>query len=553
MGLKMGLKKAISEWRQVLDVNSVLTDKDSINRFCENTGEYQKYVSVVILPKTSSEISAIVRIAYTYKISLYVVSTGHNWGYGTASPVIDCSVVLTLSKLNSIVEFDKELGLVTLEPGVTQGMLFEYVKQHNVKYLVPTTGAGADASIVGNALERGYGLTPYMDHFDAVTWIEAVLPDGSMYKTPLTNLGGVSVDKAYKYSLGVYTDGLFSQGNFGIVTKMSIKLAPIPECVESFFIWIPHDFQLEKAVLLIREILSEYENIVGSINLLNQLRSFSMSFPYPFEMVNPETGILDSNTFEKYAKKRHIPAWMVTGALYGSHEVVRAVRVGIKKKIRKFGFRGMFFNERDSRMLKKFFSLPLLRDSKIHSGVQSISEAMNILQGKPSSLALKISYWVSGINFDKVDSPNPAHDHTGLLWYSPLVRMKPNEVREYVSFVRETCTKHGFDPLITLTSLSRMCFDSSIPILFNVHTQEKKNKAHQCYEDLLTTGIEYGFVPYRLSVEGLQILSQKYGTLWKFADTLKSAVDPRGIISPGRYTHIPKYKKCKIPPLLNEE
>ena len=77
-------------------------------------------------------------------------------------------------------------------------------------------------------LERGYGITPYADHFAAVTALEAVLPDGRIYRSALSELGGATVDRAYKWGIGPYIDGLFAQGNFAVVTNMTIALAPRP-------------------------------------------------------------------------------------------------------------------------------------------------------------------------------------------------------------------------------------------------------------------------------------------------------------------------------------
>ena len=75
--------------------------------------------------------------------------------------------------------------MVTVEPGVTQAKLSAYLDTHGYSFLVPVTGTGSNCSLLGNALERGYGVTPQTDHFGAVTDMEAVLADGSIYRTTL--------------------------------------------------------------------------------------------------------------------------------------------------------------------------------------------------------------------------------------------------------------------------------------------------------------------------------------------------------------------------------
>jgi 4-cresol dehydrogenase (hydroxylating) len=102
-------------------------------------------------------------------------------------------------------------------PGVTESQLREYLDDHAPGFMVPTTGAGPNCSLIGNALERGYGITPYADHFGAVTALEAVLPDGRLYRSALTELGAETLDQAFKWGLGPYLDGLFAQGSIGVV------------------------------------------------------------------------------------------------------------------------------------------------------------------------------------------------------------------------------------------------------------------------------------------------------------------------------------------------
>ena len=85
--------------------------------------------------------------------------------------------------------------MVTVQPGVTQGALREYLDRHDLPFLVPVTGAGPTCSILGNALERGYGITPYADHFASLMSVNAVLADGTQYRSPLSEMGGEQVDR----------------------------------------------------------------------------------------------------------------------------------------------------------------------------------------------------------------------------------------------------------------------------------------------------------------------------------------------------------------------
>ena len=63
------------------------------------------------------------RIANRWKVAVYPISSGRNWGYGSRVPAADGCVLLDLGRMNQIVDFNEELGYVTVEPGVTQAQL----------------------------------------------------------------------------------------------------------------------------------------------------------------------------------------------------------------------------------------------------------------------------------------------------------------------------------------------------------------------------------------------------------------------------------------------
>lgn len=72
-------------------------------------------------------------------------------------PVQDGSAILDLSRLDRIIDFDKRLGNVTVEPGVTFRALFQFLRQQQSNLLMSSTGSSPDASVVGNTVERGLG------------------------------------------------------------------------------------------------------------------------------------------------------------------------------------------------------------------------------------------------------------------------------------------------------------------------------------------------------------------------------------------------------------
>src|SRR5579862_7044014 len=251
----LDLPAAISAWTEVLGSENVLTG-EAVQPYLANCLSVSRSIPAALRPANEAQIKDLVRIAQRYRISLYPFSTGHNWGYGTAMPVEDACVLVDLSRMNRILEMDTELGLIRLEPGVTQGQLSDYLISSGLDYFVPTTGAGPTVSILGNALERGFGITPEEDHFWAVRSLRAVLPDGSVYQSAFASLGLPIEQGSWKWGIGPYADGLFSQGNFGIVTSLTIALRRRPEHIEVYVFTLKEDARFPEVACQCRELLS---------------------------------------------------------------------------------------------------------------------------------------------------------------------------------------------------------------------------------------------------------------------------------------------------------
>jgi 4-cresol dehydrogenase (hydroxylating) len=528
------LLKAIQEWQQVLG-NEVLSAETALRDYGFNTIGIERRIAAAIKPAKTAEIVEIVKIAAKYRIQLYPISSGHNWGYGSANPVVNDCVIVDLSSMNRVLEVDAESGIITIEPGVTQKHLRDYLDSHNLDFLVPVHGGGPHCSLVGNAIERGYGITPYADHFGAVTALEAVLPNGEIYRSALSEMGGSGVDRAFKWGIGPYIDGIFTQGSFGIVTQMTIALAPIPERVLNFSFWIERDESMEDVVGAIRSTLRLVGANCGSINLMNPLRVLSMMENFPTPEIAPE-GVIPPKVISEMARRNMLASWMGTGAIYGSKPLANATRSIIKKQLGPLSRRIMFLSPQGIRRLKGTAHLiPGSLGQRLVRLTSTLDSTIRLIAGSPSEIALPLAYWRSGRIPDKEGMMNPAKDGCGLIWYAPLVPMKPERVRVFVEMVKKVCLEHRINPLITLTSLSDRCFDSTIPLLFDRANKQEAEKAQDCYEALFEAGKKEGFLPYRVGVQSMHLITDHECAYWNLVSKLKSAIDPENIIAPSRY------------------
>ena len=530
------MEEALLAWRKVLGNDAVIDGVMAPSRYRECTSGAARSVLAVLRPASAAEVVQVVEIAARFRLPLHPISTGHNWGYGTALAVMDESVIVDLSRMCGIREFDEDLGVVTVEPGVTQAALADFLRQRNAAFLVPVTGAGPSSSILGNALERGYGITPISDHASSVMGIEAVLPDGNVLRPVLAELGAADAARLFRWGVGPYLTGLFLQGGFGIVTSMTLALARRPERMKAFVMNVSEHVTLEKLVVAIREVLRRLPSTVGGINLMNAHRLLAMSVPYPHAHVGVD-GLVPDAVIEELRRGREIGTWTVFGTLYGTRGVVSAAQAEIKRLLKPLATRLLFVSRPMANSMRRIAAhLPARMRRRFSPAADTLASSLELVEGEPNETALPLAYWVSGSRPHDGTGLDPARDGCGLIWYSPIVPMRPESVRRYLDFLVPTMRKHALEPLVTLTSLSERCFDSSVPLIFDRGSEAATRRAQACYMELLEAGSRLGYVPYRVHVDAMSWLTKGPSVHWDLAERLKAAADPHAIIEPGRYS-----------------
>ncbi|KXI28519.1 FAD-binding oxidoreductase [Paraglaciecola hydrolytica] len=523
----------------------ILDTAAASQNYGQTTFSPQLVIDAAVIVLDESVIGKLLTLANRYSFCIYPISSGKNWGYGSFQFQSSSKpkVVLDLSKLKKITSTDKKLGLITLQPGVTQQDLYEFLSKNNWPYMTPVTGAGPSCSIVSNALERGYGITPRTDHFAAVNALKAYIPHPehceTRYESAISALDSSKedfIDKTFKWGLGPYLDGIFSQSNLGIVSEMTIRLAPLPKNFCSFYIKVPNHSNFPNAIELIRDTLQQFEGTVGSINLMDRRRLVSMTSKNPNGPATHAT--MTEQQVLQLAKSNQLPEWMIVGSIYGDSKIVQATKKFILKRANNLGT--VYFS--DSLLMKfvnRVLSLPLPQIeilTTLREQMKSLQEGTDIMLGKPNQIALPLAYWRNPRVFpDKSILLNPAKDGCGLLWYAPLIPMKTASLENFIQFVRTICPKYQIEPLITFTNLRHDCIDATVPIVFNLEDKDACDAAHSCLNELINAGLEFGFVPYRLNTGQQQKMDFK-PVFWQTVKLIKESLDPNNILHPGRYS-----------------
>jgi len=456
-------------------------------KFLENVGmleELKKIISAEnvdeetrrCFPNNREEAINVVKWAYARGEKIRAVSTDNNWGYNTFIKNDFPGLTLNLSKLNRIIDFDKKTGVVTIEPGVTQGQLKKFLDDNKSDLVTPTTGAGPSCSIMGNVLERGYGVTAYYDSFASCMSLEAVWRNGEIYRSPLISLGGNDVHKLYKWGVGPFFDGLFAQSDYGICTSMSVALKRRPSGVMGVM------FQLNKSpatlVPAIRALLQSIGGLMGPMKVTNQHRIVSLMHMAP-ELRSLASPLADHLQVQQFFSQCRIPLWHGFFAVYTDKSILPGVRNLLSGLIE-----------------------PLVDDIRfVEDGAfQHPQDALFIDQitGTPSDKSLVMAY-LRAPEFPKPYAPfSPEKDGAGILWFAPLIPAKSESVEKYLQIAHKILGEFGFDSAISFTSLSDRCFDSVLALLFNSHDEKDIARAKSCYLALFEQCKAEGFVPYRI-------------------------------------------------------
>lgn len=527
---------ALREWTAALGDAAVCADDDTRNRYAQSTSMASTQPAAILYPESTAQVQEIVRIAARHRVPLYPISRGRNFGYGDACAPRDGQVIVDLGRMNRIVEVNTPLAYAVIEPGVTQQQLCDYLREHRTGLWVDSTGAGCDASFVGNTLDRGFGHTRYGDHFLTTCGMEVVLADGRVLRTGFGHYDGARAHRAYRYGVGPYLDGLFSQSNYGIVTQIGMWLMPEPEALCAFFVVAPRPEDLPKLIdRLARLRLAGL--LHSAIHIANDLRTISARTRYPWDRAHGVTP-LPAELRTQLCREFGIGAWNACGAIYGTRATVAATRRALRKAIS--GYRTLFINDKRLTLAgliqRGLACIGLGRE--LGEKLRLVQPVFNLMKGIPSYEHLRGTAW-------RVRDPAPPETPDlpagagGFFWASPVVPNTGAAARDLMALIEPIYERHGFEALVTFTMITERAMIAVTNLAFDKREAEEAARARRCYDELFTALMDAGFVPYRSAAMSHDKLRRHPSVFWDVTAQIKQALDPLNIISPGRYVPDP--------------
>ncbi|MBL7695394.1 MAG: FAD-binding protein [Ferruginibacter sp.] len=212
----------IASFQRITGEQFVFTDAESLDKYAHDETENLHFLpGVVIKPRTAEEISAIMRICNEHHIP--VTPRGAGTGLSGGALPHRGGVLLSMERMNSILEIDERNLQVITEPGVITEVLQNAVKEKGLFY-PPDPSSRGSCFIGGNIAENSGGpkAVKYGVVKDYVLNLEVVLPNGDIIWT-----GANVLKNSTGYNLTQLVVG--SEGTLGIVTKIVLKLLPHPK------------------------------------------------------------------------------------------------------------------------------------------------------------------------------------------------------------------------------------------------------------------------------------------------------------------------------------
>jgi 4-cresol dehydrogenase (hydroxylating) len=158
-------------------------------------------------------------------------------------------------------------------------------------------------------------------------------------------------------------------------------------------------------------------------------------------------------------------------------------------------------------------------------------------RGEPNGRFLAGAYWRrrAGLPQDFPANANPARDNCGMLWVSPVLPMRGADMLSVHALAEPVFRRYGFDLFATFSMITERALGGVLSVAYDKENPDEVTRAHACYRETFDRMMEAGYIPYRVGNHSMGDLDPNRDVYWSTVARIKEALDPMGIIAPGRY------------------
>jgi 4-cresol dehydrogenase (hydroxylating) len=493
--------KAIEKFHALLGGENVLVNADQLapyNKVMMSVENAAHAASAALTATTVEQVQGVVRICNEHKIPIWTISTGRNFGYGSAAPIQRGQVILDLKKMNKIIKIDAEMCYALVEPGVTYGQLYDHITENKLPLMLSFSAPSAIAGPLGNTMDRGVGYTPYGEHFMMQCGMEVVLASGDIYRTGMGGVKGSNTWQIFKWGYGPTLDGMFTQANYGITTKMGFWLMPKPPVFKPFEVIFDNEEDIVEIVEILRP-LRISGTIPNSVVIANVLWEAGSAHLRRSQYIT-EPGHTPDPILKKMQNDTGMGAWNLYAALYGTQEQVDADWKIVVDAFNKLG-KGRIVTQKEA------------------GDTQPFKYRAELMSGVPNLQEFGLYNWRGG---------------GGSMWFAPVSEARGSECEKQARLAKRILHKHGLDYVAEFIVGPRD-MHHVIDMLFDRTDAEETKRADACFNELLDEFEKEGYAVYRVNTRFQQRVAQSYGSVKRDVEhAIKRALDPNNILAPGR-------------------
>ena len=211
--------------REIIGSSALLTEAEELRTYdCDGLTNFRVVPAAVALPSDAAQVQKIVALCHAHRVPF--VARGSGTGLSGGALPAEGGIVISLARLNRILEVDLPNARIVVEPGVINSHVTARVAPYGYFY-APDPSSQSVCTIGGNVAENSGGAHCLKYGFTTthVLGMEVVLPDGS-----IAHFGSRCAD-----ALGYDLCGLFvgSEGTLGIATKIILRIVPRPQAVQT--------------------------------------------------------------------------------------------------------------------------------------------------------------------------------------------------------------------------------------------------------------------------------------------------------------------------------
>jgi glycolate oxidase len=221
----------LDELRTAVGADGLITAQNQLQTYeCDGLTNFRVMPGAVVLPRTTDAVQAVVRVCARHKIPF--VSRGAGTGLSGGALPFEGGVVISLARMDRILEVDFANRLVVVEPGVINAHVTQRVTPRGYFY-APDPSSQSVCTIGGNVAENSGGAHCLKYGFTVthVLALEVVLPTGE-----LAHFGSRALDTPGYDLAGVFVG---SEGTLGVTTRITLRIVKRPEVVQTLLAAFP--------------------------------------------------------------------------------------------------------------------------------------------------------------------------------------------------------------------------------------------------------------------------------------------------------------------------